>query len=257
MRNFMCRIVLVFLLLPAAVWAQTLPPRTMYVAHKAGLSIRETPDVKAKVLAKIPYAVKVVLNNIDTDTVRVSTEGFTSSFHKVTYNNKTGYIIGAYLLPFIPPKATVKTLTDYLAQLAPKSGSPVEIKKGTMLNIAESGYTQKKQLYKNGGEHHEFSMFEYHSDTWMIPDLTVQQAWLLLRLIPDFKFVATEKDELPRTSKKITKNNIDYDIKVEKNAWNDPDGLRRVSMEFMIDANHIMEIFILENQVVIFLGSGL
>ena len=242
---------------PVYTHAQDVPFQTqkMYVAHKPGLSIREKPDVNAKVLTKIPYATMVTVGNAG-DTVLVNTEGFTSNFHKVTYSGKTGYIIGAYLLPVPPPKATVKTLTDYLAQLAPKSGPAVEVKKGSMGNIAEGGSIAKKQLYKNGAEHHQFSAWEYGSDTWFLPDFSVQQAWLLLRLIPDWKNVLDEKTELPAASKKITKKEIEYDIKVEKESWFGPEWYKKIRIEYSEGASYIIEIFLLENQVVIFNGSG-
>jgi uncharacterized protein YgiM (DUF1202 family) len=257
MRNIMRCIVLLSILFPAAAWAQ-LPPsaRIMYVAHKPGLSIRETPDVKAKVLAKIPYATKVTLGDENADTVTVTTDGFTSIFNKVTYNNKTGYIIGAYLLPVPPPKATVKTMTDYLAQLSPKSGPQVEVKNGTMNNIYENGSILKKQLYKNATEHHQFTAYEYNSDTWILPNFSIQQAWVLLRLIPDWNQVASEKDEFPTTSKRHVKNNLEFDVKVEKNSWGGPYSTRRITIEYSDGASYVIEISTLEGQVVIFSGGG-
>lgn len=249
--------VLLLFLCPLASRAQvqTVP---MYVAHKPGLSIREKPDVKAKVLAKIPYATKISLaNEQGADTILVNTEGFSSYFRKVTYNNTTGYIISAYLLPVPPPKATVKNLNDYLLQLSPKAGAMVEVKKGTMNNITENGTISRKQLYKNGAEHHEFVAYEYNSDTWMIPELTLQQVWLLLRLIPDWKDVVDEKTELPVTSKKITKKeNTEFDIKVEKENWYGPEYFKKIRIEYSDGASYIIELFLLENQAVVFRGGG-
>lgn len=251
------RIVFFLLFLcPLLVTAQS---RKMYVAHKPGLSVREKPDVNAKVLIKIPYATPVTLTNefSGSDTMVVSTEGFSSYFHKVTYSGKTGYIIGAYLLPVPPPKASVKNLNDYLAQLAPKSGAAVVVKKGTMNNIQENGTQTTKQLYKNGAQHDEFMAYEYNSDTWFIPDLNVQQAWLLLRLIPDWKEVIDEKSELPGVSKKITKKeNIEFDIKVEKESYFGPEYFKKIRIEYSEGASYIIELFTLENQVVIFRAGG-
>lgn len=235
---------------------QAPPVSKMYVAHKPGLSIREKPDVNAKVLAKIPYGTQVALTQTIYDTVVVRTEGFSSYFHKVTYSGKTGYIIGAYLLPVPPPKPTVKTLTDYLAQLSPKAGAAVEVKRGTMSYINEGGSVMKKQLYKNGAEHHQFSAYEYGSDTWFLPEFSVQQAWVLLRLIPDWKNIVDDKTELPGAGKKITRNNIEYDIKVEKENWYGPEWFKKIRIEYSDGASYIIEIFLLENQVVIFNGSG-
>jgi hypothetical protein len=255
------RIVLTFATLALSTFFSTLiaqeyPPQKMYVAHKPGLSIREKPDVNAKVLVKIPYSTLVTVANTPSDTTLVITEGFSSYFRKVTYNGKTGYIIGAYLLPVPPPKPNVRSITDYLAQLSPKSGPVVEVKKGGMNNITEGGTVLKKQLYKNGAEHHQFGAWEYGSDTWFLPDFNIQQAWLLLRLIPDWKNVVDEKTELPGASKIITKKEIEYDIKVEKESWYGPEFFKKIRIEYTEGASYIIEIFMLENQVVIFNASG-
>lgn len=249
--------VLLLFLCPFASRAQvqTIP---MYVAHKPGLSIREKPDVKARVLTKIPYGTKINLAyEQGGDTILVNTEGFSSYFRKISFNNTTGYIISAYLLPVPPPKTTVKNLDDYLLQLSPKAGAMVEVKKGTMNNIAEGGTVSRKQLYKNGAEHHAFEAYEYNSDTWFLPDLTVQQVWLLLRLIPDWKDVVDDKTELPVTSKKITKKeNIEFDIKVEKENWYGPEYFKKIRIEYTDGASYIIELFMLENQAVVFRGGG-
>jgi hypothetical protein len=234
--------------------------KTMYVAHKPGLSIREKPDVKAKVLDKIPYAAKVQFDAgmESADTVQVKTDGMSGTFRKVTYNGKTGYIIDCYLFPAVPPKANVKTLADYLLQLSPKFGAELLVKSGNMNYITEGGYEQKKQLYKNGAERHLYSAYEYGSETCFIPNFTIQQAYLLMRLIPDFKNVVTEKEEFPADNKKYTKNNTEYDVKVDRDAWNN--GLdyrvKRIHIEYSDGAYYFIDIYQHENDAVIFWGSG-
>ena len=87
---------------------------TLYVAAKTGLNIREKPETTAKVLDKIPYAAKITLGEVGEQSKRINTEGFIGYWKKVTYNNKTGYIIDAYLLPYPPPKGDTKTMKEYL-----------------------------------------------------------------------------------------------------------------------------------------------
>ena len=72
----------------------------LYVAARAGLNIREKPETTAKVLEKIPYAATVTREETGEQNKRIVTEGFIGYWQKVTYNNKTGYIIDAYLLPY-------------------------------------------------------------------------------------------------------------------------------------------------------------
>lgn len=249
------------LLLPLFTMAQPLTQtKTYYVLHKAGLSIREKPDVKAKVLDRIPYGTKINLtSNSDTpDTVTVTTDGMTGYFRKATYNGKTGYLIDCYLADQPAPKATVKNLKEYLAQLSPKFGAELVVKSGGMTHISEGGYEQKKQLYKNGGEYQSFSSWEYFSETCVIPGLTVQQAYLLLRLMPDFKKVVTEKEEFPTASKTWTKDGIDFDVKVQKmpqitlTAY----GIEKIRIEYSEGAYNFIEIYRHENDVIIYWGSG-
>jgi hypothetical protein len=252
----MQKILLLLLLLPCIVWAQP-GPETFYVAHKAGLSIREKPDVKAKVLDKIPYAAKITISYSETDTVSITTDGMTGYFRKVTYNGKTGYIINCYLFQIPPPKATVKTMKEYLAQLSPKFGAELVVKSGGMGNITENGYEQKKQLYKNGGEYHQFWAWEYNSDVAMVPNMTVQQAYLLLRLIPEFKDVVTEKEEFPTTDRKYKKGDTEYRVKVFTEG-NTPSAywVQKIKIEYEPGGFAYLEIYILENEAVIHWGSG-
>ncbi|MEI9912556.1 MAG: hypothetical protein WDO71_24670 [Bacteroidota bacterium] len=48
-------------------------------------------------LDKIPYAAKIILQENAEELKKISTEGLTGYWRKVTYNNKTGYIIDSYL----------------------------------------------------------------------------------------------------------------------------------------------------------------
>ena len=122
----------------------------LYVAAKTGLNIREKPETTAKVLDKIPYATKISLEETGEQSKRINTEGFIGYWRKVTYNNKTGYIIDAYLLPYPPPKTGTKTMKEYLAQISVAFGDSLIIDNGTMNNVEEGGSRLIKQLYKNG-----------------------------------------------------------------------------------------------------------
>ena len=128
----------------------------LYVAAKTGLNIRDKPETTAKVIDKIPYAAKIPLEETSEQSKRINTEGFIDYWRKVTYNNKTGYIIDAYLLPYPPPRADTRTLKEYLVQVSAAFGDSLVINNGTMNNVEEGGSQLIKQLYKNGSEWHEF-----------------------------------------------------------------------------------------------------
>lgn len=224
----------------------------LYVAAKNGLNIRDKPDVNAKVLDKIPYGTKISLQEAGEESKRISTEGLTGYWRKVTYNNKTGYIIDSYLFPMAPPKTTVRTMKEYLSQLSAPYSSVLTVKNGN----EETGYQVSKQLYKNGAEWHEFQGYEYGSATYFIPEFTMQQGFLLVRMIAEFSGAIGEKDEFPGKDKTYKKEDREYSIKVEKEMIGDTPWIKRISVEFEAGAIYDFEMYQIDNQLVIFYSSG-
>jgi uncharacterized protein YgiM (DUF1202 family) len=224
----------------------------LYVAAKTGLNIREKPDVSAKVLDKIPYATKIILQENAEELKKISTEGLTGYWRKVMYNNKTGYIIDSYLFPFAPPKAGVKTMKEYLSQLSAPFGSKLVVKTGN----EETGTETHKQLYKNGAEWHEFRGYEYGSATYFLPEFTVQQGFLLVRMIAEFSEAIDEKDEFPVKDKIYKKEDREYSVKIEKEMITDTPWIKKISLEFESGAIYSFEMYQIDNQLVIFYGSG-
>ena len=226
-----------------------------YVAARSGLSIREKPDPKSTVLGKIPYATKITVSYPE-NIVNINTEGMVGAWAKTTYDGKTGYIVNSYLFPFPPPKVTVKTMKDYLAQLSPPFGSKLVVKSGNANNVEEGGWELHKQLYKNGGEWHAFLGYEYNSNTYYIPDFTITQGFLLLRMIPEFKDAWNEKDEFPTETKTIKKGDVEYSIKVENEMLGNFPWVKMIKMEFGLGAITYFEMYLIDTQLVIFFGSG-
>jgi len=230
--------------------------QSMYVAIKTGLSIRDKADVNGKVIDKIPYGTKITLLDNNEEMISIRTEGMFGYWRKVKYNNKTGYIIDSYLFPSPPPKATVKSMVDYFAQLSLPFGAKLVVKHGSMNNIEEGGWLLEKQLYKNGAEWHHFGGYEYGSDTYFLPNFTMQQAFQLIRMIPEFQDVWDSKAEYPATTKNIKKGEIEYQIKVEEEGMTEEPYIKRISIEYADGAVNNFELYIVDNQVVIFFGSG-
>lgn len=233
----------------------------MYVAAKSGLSIRETPDAAAKVLDKIPYGTKINLIDEDGGWKEIITEGLTGYWRKVKFNNKTGYIVDSYLFPWPPPKlVTVKDMKQYLTQVAIPFGQKLTIRSGTTAEITESGWELKKQLYKNGAEHHEFNAYEYGSDTYFLPDFSLQQGFLLCRLIAEFNEVFGEKDEFPTASKKFKKDDREYEIALIKRGdeadYSGPYSIEKIRISYEDGAYYDFEMYIMGNQLVISISSG-
>jgi Bacterial SH3 domain len=228
----------------------------LHVAAKTGLNIREKPETTAKVLGKIPYGAKISLQEESGGNKQISTEGLTGYWRKVTYNNQTGYIIDTYLLPYPPPKTDTMTMKEYLAQISVAFGDSLIIDNGKMNNAEEGGSQLIKQLYKNGAEWHEFLGYEYNSMTYFIPGFTMQQAFLLVRLIPEFAGYIGVKDEFIMNSKKVNKKTRVYEYKIEKEVFGDTPWITRIKISFEDGAIYNFEMFQIDNQVVIFYGAG-
>lgn len=233
-----------------------------YVAAKTGLSIREKPEATSKVLDKIPYGTKVTTLEEPGNWVSITTEGMMGYWRKVKYNNKTGYIVDNYLLPLSPPKLNaIKDLKQYLAQASQPFGTKL-VRKSTSMNLDdEGGWELTKQLYKNGSEWHQFLAYEYNSDTYFLPDFSLQQGFLLLRLIPEFKNIFGEKDEFPTANKKFSRDDNEYEIKLYKTVdeaeYGGPFTIEKIKIEFSEGATYIFEMYMQDNQLVIFFGGGL
>jgi hypothetical protein len=252
-------LLIAFIAISIATYAE--PDGTYYVAARTGLSLREKQDAAAKVLDKIPYGTKITTIPEDVSWVEIVTEGLTGYWKKVKYNNKTGYIVDSYLLPWPPPKlATVKTFKQYLAQVAAPFGQKLVTKSGTMQQITEDGWELSKQLYKNGGEWHQFYAYEYNSDSYFLPGFSLQQGFLLCRLIPEFKEVFGEKDEFPTANKKYKKDEREYELKLFKTTdevdYTGPYTIEKIKIGYEDGAIYDFEMYMQDNQLVIFFSGG-
>jgi hypothetical protein len=228
-----------------------------YAAARSGLSMREQPNTGAKVLEKIPYGEKLVTVAGDVNQPAISTEGFNGFWWKVNYNNKTGYIVSSYVLPVPPPKAGTKTLNDYFAQVSSVAGSPLVIKKSdsTLNEMGESTLT--KQLYKNGMEWHKAEGYEYGSELYILPDFTIEQCFLLLRLIRQYPDLISDKDVFPSKNSTVKNDTGDKTIEVEREKFDGKSGpVKKVKITLSQGAFTEFEIFMLDTQAVIFWSSG-
>jgi len=232
---------------------------TMYVAAKSGLSIREKPDAAAKVLDKIPYGTKITLIRQEEELKSIVTEGIHGYWQKVKYNNKTGYILDSYLFPWAPPKlATVKEMKNYFAQVTVPFGSKLVVKSGNMNNIEESDWELYKQLYKNGAEWQKSLAYESGSDSYFLPGFSMEQGFLLVRLIPEFKEVFGEKEEFPTGNKIYKKGDVEYTVIVNKLTWEGQEHpfVEKIHIEFSPDVSYSFDMYMVENQLVISFGGG-
>ena len=230
---------------------------TYYAATKAGLSMREQPNTSAKVLEKIAYGEKLVTVTDENQPVAIATEGFNAFWWKVKYNNKTGYIVNSYVLPMPPPKAGVKTLSDFFSQVSTKAGSPLLVKKSeaALNEMGESTIT--KQLFKNGMEWQEEKGYENGSNLYLLPDFNIEQCFLLVRLLGQYPDIISEKDPFPvkNTNTKIEGGTKSVEVQREKYDGK-PGPVQKIKIVLEQGAITEFEIFTLGTQALIFWTSG-
>jgi hypothetical protein len=199
-------------------------PVNKYVAYSTGINMRKSASLKAELVGKIPYSTLLRVEVSNTDTATVIVEGMIGHWTPVIYQNKKGYVLDCYLTSIVPPKKGTATMFDYFKQLTVPFGTPLKIKSGSQMHITENGYEIKKQLYKNGISWHQYRSYEYAADSYFIPGVSIQEAFLIIRHIKEFDRAYTEKDEFPTLSKKYTKKVGDYesayDVKVDAENWN-------------------------------------
>ena len=249
---------ILLLLLAAPHWSCAQESLGMfYVALNGGLSIREKPETGATVIGKIPYGTKISLLQPPQQIKSIVTEGIEGQWKLVKYSGKTGYVINSYVLPWPPPNVTlVKDMKQYLKQVSLPFGGKLQVKKGGLDKIGEAGWQINKQLYKNGAEWQEFLGYEYHSDVYILPDFTITQGFLLLRLIPEFRELFGEKEAFPAESKKYIKDGLEYEVLVEKEMLADSPWYTRIKLRFADGPYRNFEMYYLDNQLVIFYSSG-
>lgn len=247
----------IFLILFIAFSFTTKAQLVYYAAAKTGLSLREQPSATAKVLEKIAYAEKVITVADSVQPKAITTEGFNGYWWKVKYNNKEGYLVSTYLLPVPPPKAGTKKLEDYFKQVSAAAGSPVVIQK-TDAALNEMGESNlAKQLYKNGMEWNKSQGYETGSEVFMLPDFSIEQCFLLLRLVGHYPDLITEKDGFPVKNTVIKNNTGDKNIEIEKENYDGKPGpVKKIKITLAQGAYTELEIFMLDTQAVIYWNSG-
>lgn len=219
--------------------------------------MREQPNTSAKVLEKIAYGEKLITVAETDPAVAIATEGFNGFWWKVRYNNKTGYIVNSYVLPMPAPKATTKTLSDYFLQVSTKAASPLLIKKSEAALNEMGQSTITKQLFKNGMEWHEEKGYENGSNLYLLPDFTIEQCFLLVRLLGQYPDLISEKDPFPIKNSN-TKNEVGTkSIEVQREKYDGKLGpVKKIKITVEQGAITEFEIFILGTQAVIFWSSG-
>lgn len=244
---------ILLLLSTIQLWAQD---GVFYIAARNGLSLREQPNASSKSITKIPYGQQVTIKYITDNVYKYNAEGLDGMWVSVTYNGQTGYIVDNYLLPTPPPKAGVNDLKQYLEQLSSTTGAPLEIKR-SIAELEGGSISLKKQLFKNGAEYHLQNGYEAHTYTFFLPDYNLQQAFVLLRFLSEYKTALGANDVLPSTNTTIKRGETEITVKVETEDYGDGNKrVVRLKLSYEEGALYDIEVFELGNQVVVSVSGG-
>jgi hypothetical protein len=227
-----------------------------YSAARNGLSLREQPTASSKLLTKIPYGEKIIIKQPSGEALEYKAEGLSGYWVATTYNGKAGYIVDNYLLPTPPPKAGVSNLQQYLEQISTAAGAPVETKQ-RLAEMDDATMSLKKQLYKNGAEYHLETGYESHTYSFFLPQFTLQQVFVLLRSLPEYKTAFDSNDAFPSANTTIKRGEKEIKVKVVKEDYDSGiDRVVRFHLSYEEGALYDIEVFELGSQVIVTINSG-
>jgi uncharacterized protein YgiM (DUF1202 family) len=247
-----------FIFLFALFFCKAFSQQTYYVSYRTGLSMRKQPGVGNKVLDKIPYGTKLELIKDTVNVIEITTEGFTGYWWKVKYKNQIGYVISAYILPAIPPKTASKTLEQYFNQISRPYGKPLVLGKKNFAGILDKHIQLKKQLFNNGMEYHQVTGYEYNAELYILPGFTIEQAYLLVRLVNQFPYIIDENDPMPVNDTSFNNEQSEKSIQVQREVYGDmkQSPIKRIKIIHTEAIVTEFEIFSIDNQVAIRISSG-
>lgn len=164
---------------------------TWYVAAQSGLRLRKLPDPNSETLTTVPYGQAIEIKipeyseNMRQYTFTYESEGFQGSWWETTYQGKKGYIFSAFLFPVPPPKKEHYTLFQYTSSSG-ENGIPVTIKKHQN-HDGDAPFSIIKHLTRSGISYTEASALEYASVIYSLPGFDLEQAFHLIRILPEFQ----------------------------------------------------------------------
>lgn len=167
----------------------------LYSAARAGLNLREAPEQSAKVLVKVPFGEKMKALNDSLYGVAY-TEGMQCNWRKIQYGGKTGYAASAYVLPIKPPASAPEELIKYLETVGTKVGESQYENRSS----EEAGIKVEKKLFKNGLSYRIITGYEYYKETVWLPNFSMEQAYVLARLISPISGLLSPEDAFPSVS---------------------------------------------------------
>ncbi len=219
-----------------------------YIIAKSGLNLREKSSTSATLLATIPYG--AVIEEFVWTEVPIELDNIAGFWVKTKYAGNVGYVASQYISNFPAPRIGTKDMYGYFNQLSEKFGTELVIDRTP--KDSDNMWRLSKQLYKNGNETHYFGGYEFGSSTYFLMDCSIETAYLLLKLIPEFETLTKRFPNIPKNGGIFKKEQEDISVKITKENGN----IASISLSYSEGSMYEFKMYYLENQVVIYFSNG-
>lgn len=226
---------------------------TKFVAAKTGLILRELPNATSIEVERIPYGTSITTTNMATETPEIVVNNIKGQWLKTSYKGKTGYVASCYLFNVAPPKANTKTLKDYFNQLSVVLST---VKKKSPNEGRDDYFDINKTLYKNSFEIHAATFYEANEEAYFLVDFTIEQAFILCKLIEETQPALANIDAFPIKAIKSKDEKSGNDYLLELKKYGEEGGVYDLHIEYYKEIFNFLDIKMVAGQMVISVGGG-
>ncbi|NPV02423.1 MAG: SH3 domain-containing protein [Brevinematales bacterium] len=173
--------------------------KMLFIYAQSGLNMRKTPSLEGEKLTKIPYGAAVEILEEKSAPVTMTYEGLKGKWVYVKYGADKGYVFEGFMGRLPVPQPGIG-FADYFS----KNFAP--LKKTVTNSFQPAGEDDGYQLdvnffYDKGIIIRKYAYFEGGDDTVTIPEMTVQEAFVFLKLfnLPALKTVTFPQKSYDKT----------------------------------------------------------
>ena len=251
--------------IPAAAADTAILGDKAYNSATFGLSMRGRPDAAAPVTYKIPYGAPVApVKPADpnepppsTGADTITLDGMHTYWVKVTADNKTGYVVDAYVSDYAPPPAAAAGIREWAAATGKPYGKSF-YGKPRVQTLQQDGLSVFRQLYDNGAVYSEAQGHEYICQTLQLPNTSILKVYNCIKLLKDFEDVFKANTTLRRGHYKIPGKGADegYDWNVEYEEGGGTSWIKSISIGWSGGGYSTLTIRAAETDVLVSYSTG-
>ena len=154
--------------------------KMLFIYASSGLNMRKTPSIEGEKLTKVPYGAAVEVLEDKSAPVTMTYEGLKGKWLYVKYGADKGYVFEGFMGRLSVPQPGMEFTEYFKKNFAP-------LKKTVTNNFQPAGEDDGYELdvtffYDKGIVIRKYAYFEGGDDTVTIPDMTVQEAFVFLKV---------------------------------------------------------------------------